>query len=197
MGRVAELASCERATSGQIRTEYFQWLCGLVGIDEPDHSYWTLARILYRRKFYWFVDNDGNRWNDGIRMREIFEDETNYADYSVIQKDDCSVLEMLIALAIRVADTLGSDEKGDIQWWFWQMIENLWDSDMEELEDSELFLGCYNDYLFCQKLDIWMDRRFKKSGKGGLFPLKHAKKDQRKVEIWYQMQAYLMENCRK
>ena len=197
MGRVAELASCERATSSQIRTEYFQWLCGLVGVDEPDHSYWTLARILYRRKFYWFVDNDGNRWEDGIRMREIFEDGTDYTDYSVIQKDDCSVLEMLIALAIRVADTLGSDEKGDIQWWFWQMIENLWDSDMEELEDSELFLGSYNDYLFCQKLDIWMDRRFKKSGKGGLFPLKKTKKDQRKVEIWYQMQAYLMENCRK
>lgn len=197
MGRVAELASCERATRSQIRTEYFQWLCGLVGIDEPDHSYWTLARILYRRKFYWFVDNDGNRWEDGIRMREIFEDGTNFADYSVILKDDCSVLEMLIALAIRVADTLGSDEKGDIQWWFWQMIENLWDSDMEELEDSELFLGSYNDYLFCQKLDIWMDRRFKKSGKGGLFPLKKTKKDQRKVEIWYQMQAYLMENCRK
>ena len=31
-------------------------------------------------------------------------------------------------------------------------------------------------------------------GFGGLFPLKHAKKDQRKVEIWYQLQNWLMEN---
>lgn len=195
MGRVAELASCECATSDKIRAEYFQWLCGLVGMDEPDHSYWTLARILHRRNFYWSVDNDGNRWEDGVRMRLIFEDETNYSDYSCLD-GDCSILEMLIALAIRIADTLGTGDNGDIQWWFWRLIENLWEEDMVLLEDGELILGDYTDYLFCQKLDIWLDRRFRRSGKGGLFPLRHAKKDQRKVEIWYQMQAYLMENCR-
>jgi len=37
-------------------------------------------------------------------------------------------------------------------------------------------------------------RRYSKTGKGGLFPLKHPKKDQTEVEIWYQMQQYVMEN---
>ncbi len=49
-------------------------------------------------------------------------------------------------------------------------------------------------------IDIWMYRRFDFNGFGGLFPLKwgrlrpgQRKKDQRKVEIWYQMQAYMIE----
>lgn len=194
MGRVAELTNCERATDSRIQSEYFQWLCGLVGIDEPDHSYWTLAQILHRRVFRWYVDNDGNRYEDGIKMREIFEDASNFTDYSCLD-GDCSVLEMLIALAIRIADMLGTDDPGDIQWWFWKMLENLWGLDMDELEDGELLIGGYTDYLFCKKMDIWLDRKFQRDGSGGIFPLKKAKKDQRKVEIWYQMQSYLMENC--
>ena len=39
-----------------------------------------------------------------------------------------------------------------------------------------------------------VERRYKRSGEGGLFPLKNAAKDQRKVEIWYQLSSYLLEN---
>jgi hypothetical protein len=37
-------------------------------------------------------------------------------------------------------------------------------------------------------------RLYTTSGYGGLFPLEEPKEDQRKVEIWYQMMAYLGEN---
>ena len=37
-------------------------------------------------------------------------------------------------------------------------------------------------------------RMFSRDGSGGLFPLRRFDRDQRSVEIWYQMQAWLMEN---
>ena len=37
-------------------------------------------------------------------------------------------------------------------------------------------------------------REYSDNGHGGLFPLKNPKKDQRKVEIWYQMTEYINEN---
>ena len=32
------------------------------------------------------------------------------------------------------------------------------------------------------------------NGTGGLFPLKRPRVNQRRVEVWYQMSEYLMEN---
>jgi hypothetical protein len=45
-----------------------------------------------------------------------------------------------------------------------------------------------------QILTNLVERTYQKNGKGGLFPLKQPAKDQRRVEIWYQMAAYLNEN---
>ena len=39
-----------------------------------------------------------------------------------------------------------------------------------------------------------IDRGYSRRGVGGLFPLKYSKNDQRKVELWYQMHSYLIEN---
>ena len=38
---------------------------------------------------------------------------------------------------------------------------------------------------------IW--RTYRWDGHGGLFPLNEPEKDQREVEIWYQLSAYLLE----
>jgi hypothetical protein len=38
-----------------------------------------------------------------------------------------------------------------------------------------------------------VDRTYQHNGHGGLFPLRLATSDQRKVEIWYQLSAYLSE----
>ena len=42
-------------------------------------------------------------------------------------------------------------------------------------------------------LNIWLERRYDEDGKGNIFPLKDPIKDQKTVEIWYQMQSYLLE----
>jgi hypothetical protein len=45
-----------------------------------------------------------------------------------------------------------------------------------------------NDILYAL---IW--RTYDPDGSGGFFPLLHSKKDQRQIEIWYQMHAYVRE----
>lgn len=42
-------------------------------------------------------------------------------------------------------------------------------------------------------LDTVINRKYKRNGLGGFFPLKHADRDQRKVELWYQLNAYVLE----
>lgn len=188
MGKTKYLSSNHAAES--IRSDYFQWLCSLVMIDEPDHSYWILAKIMHRTEFFWTVPNDDNRAEDGKRLRAIYAEETGLSDVCYLE-GPCSILEMLIGLAIRIEDTLSDPEIGNRTVnWFWEMIENLG----IDKYDDEHYADLRGDIHIEKTLTIMLERTYQRSGKGGLFPLKRAKKDQRKVEIWYQMMIYLEEN---
>ena len=60
----------------------------------------------------------------------------------------------------------------------------------------------YNDNVYHSRigeiidetLDMICARTYGRNGYGGLFPLHKATSDQTKVEIWYQMAAYLSEH---
>lgn len=177
------------ASSEEIQTDYFQWLCGLVNLDR---GYWILARKLHDKEFYWTVPNDDNRAADGQRLRDIFEDETLYSDYTCLE-GACSVLEMMIGLSIRIEDILcdpDDEECLKAPEAFWEMLENLGLDEFNDMDFSRLNDGCKVDEI----LIALLERSYDRSGRGGLFPLKSARKDQRKVEIWYQMSTYLLEN---
>jgi hypothetical protein len=74
--------------------------------------------------------------------------------------------------------------------WFWKMLENI---GLNGCTD-ETYLDDWNDRYVDQILEKIIERGYGRDGKGGLFPLKRARKDQRKVELWYQMSNYLVEN---
>jgi hypothetical protein len=97
----------------------------------------------------------------------------------------CSMLELLIALSRR----LSFEAEGEPRDWFWHMLENL---DLEQFNDQE-----YND-LYAKGIDKLLDqviwRTYFPDGSGGIFPLREPKEDQRDVEIWYQLSAYLLEH---
>lgn len=167
-----------------IRKEYFEWLCGLVQIDEPDHSYWLLARTLHGTEFYSILPMDVNREEDGKHLRSVFLDNTGYVN---VLEGPCSVLELLIGVAIRMNDVLTGDEFGDISGYFWELIENL---GLDFLDDDTFFEENPSTFvksvLFC-----FIKRKYKRDGEGGIFPQKGPKRDQKDVEIWYQMHEYL------
>lgn len=176
-----------------IKTKYFKWLCDLVGFD---YRYSILARAMHRKEFYSIVKNDNNRAEDGKKIRELFikdmviDGKYDEDDLYMNLGGPCSILEMMIALAFRMEDTMYDCEIDDkSNEYFWKMLHNLGLDDFTNLKYSE-------DEVFIVDmiLEDFLERRYKRSGEGGLFPLRNYKKDQRTVEIWYQMMSYLTEN---
>lgn len=167
---------------------YFEWLYSQVlpiGRKSPRVTYWNLLRIMYKKEFLWMILNDDNRVEDGKELRRDFRK-------SVIPSEDisdewfdlgCSFLELLIALAKRMAFETDYDARS----WFKHFLDVL---DFDEFSDAvDLPLDDIDEAL---DQVIW--RTYMPNGQGGLFPLKHAKQDQRNVELWYQLNAYLIEN---
>jgi len=164
---------------------YFTWLYSQVGVVEErnkSRTYWKLLRRMYQTEFIWLIPNDDNRVEDGRELRyEWMHTEDIRADPEWLALA-CSFLEMLIALSRRLA----FEGEGHPETWFWHLIENL---DLMDCTDRVRFdLGEVDDIL-----DRIIYRTYAPDGVGGLFPLRHARRDQRDVELWYQMQAYLIE----
>lgn len=175
-----------------IKNDYFKWLCSLVGVPKPYESYWILLKRLHEAEFYWSVNNDDNRCMDGKDLRDRFVDLFEVPDdYLDTLDGPCSFLEMLIALAIRWEDTLYEINEPDrTSVWFYEMLENC---GLIKFTDA-LYFELRGPEEVRHIIEVILDRRYGRDGKGGLFPLENPREDQRKVEIWYQMMAYLEEN---
>lgn len=132
---------------------------------------------------------DENRAIDGMALREQFIDEEAEYPYATDAWMGlaCSVLEMLIALSRRVA--FEADE-GDPRKWFWELMHNL---RLDSYSDAT-HLSTAEHREVNHILETLMLRSYDRNGDGGLFPLRDPAKDQRRVDIWYQMNAYLIEN---
>lgn len=170
---------------------YFEFLCSIVD-EDGSREYDKLLSELHGIDFYSLIPNDDNRGEDGKQLRERFEDEEGGPQGLSLSHDKpCTVLEMLIGLAYRL-----EFESANSHWektpgeWFWILLDNLglgWC-------DNNMFVQINNTDEIHQKIGVFLDRHYKSDGSGGLFPLKEPRKDQRRVEVWYQMSAYIMEN---
>ena len=165
--------------------EYFDWLVERIG---GQRHYKLLLSYLYDTPFRWSpkIPTDANRAGDGKYLRTQYANETgDYISYSDA-KEPCRVLEMLIALSIRIENDI-TGEPGDDhpERWFWEMIKNL---GIYRFNDSQ-----FSEANVEAALSMWMDRKISRTGSGGLFPLTKTSKDQRLVPIWDQMNEYLNE----
>lgn len=179
----------------QLERNYFRWLCNYidpnVGVEYKGESYLKVATHLFNTEFTWFIPNDDNRCSDGKQLREEYFE---FADWPDGWKDyslyPCSILEMLVMLSVRIENMMMSMEEGpDIARWFWEMLSNIG-------------LTNFPDYTYEHKngeeivsdiLEVVINREYRADGFGGLFPIENPKKDQTRVEIWYQMQTYIEE----
>lgn len=180
------------ASANEIKTEYFQWLCELIHVETGGASYWLLMKDLHSKEFTsGVITNDDNRAMDGMQLREEYIVDSPYIDGPDIE-GPCSMLEMLIALARRIDFELSTpDDTRDLTpSYFWEMIENL---GLMAYSD-DVYISLNGMFEVNNVVSMFLAREYKKNGRGGLFPLKKSKEDQRGVEIWYQMNAYLMEH---
>lgn len=176
----------------EIMHAYFGWLYYQVlrVFDEKSPlSYTNVCSEMHNIKFDDSVPNDDNRARDGLELRDEFISslkEIEVEDYTQLQSlGGCSLLEMLIALARR-ADYIV--EYGQERW-FKIFLENL---DLWKYADSD---WTPRSGMKVRKiLNDFNHRQYTRSGRGGVFPLRKPKKDQRALELWYQMSAYMTEN---
>lgn len=170
---------------------YFQWLCKRVGIPRRMQYFrlaWELHRLIFRPGDT--IETDKNRANDGLQLRVIFMQRYS-ASGSAVNRGPCTMLEFLIGLAGRMSYVMGADDNDlHTRHYFWKMIENLRLIKFSDERYEEL----NGDFFVSEATDRLLFRTYDSNGDGGLFPLKHPSKDQREVEIWYQMQSWLLES---
>lgn len=170
----------------RINNDYFEWLCESVDSKRFSKrvSYRKLLMHLHNIEFTWFIPHDDNRADDGIKLRRRFALDRNDLELVDYILGPCSVLEMMVALAIRcetiMDDTMMGNRTGQ---WFWEMIRNL---DLSSMKDAN-FDRDYVDDVIARLLD----REYEPDGRGGLFTVKHCDHDMRTVEIWCQLSWYL------
>lgn len=179
-------------TKNELKNRYFEWMYQLVCDDRYSKktSYRTLLYYLYNRQFEYSIAMDGNRAADGEDLRYRFGYEQRYSDAmiaSYIDDRPCSILEMMIALAVRCEEHIMEDsDLGDrTGQWFWNMIVSL---GLGSMTDSRFEV----DYVE-KVVDRFLDRDYEPNGKGGLFTIESTDRDMRSIEIWYQMCLYLEE----
>lgn len=163
---------------------YEQWLYDIVckNLFSINTSYSQLLSYLSHREFTVVIPKDINRADDGVDLRLRYEMITG--EYPNRGKP-CSVLEMMIALAIRCEETIMDNPAyGDrTAQWFWSMIKNL---GLYSMTDNRFDFE-YASFV----VDRFLNREYEPNGEGGLFKINNCKYDLRTIEIWYQLCWYL------
>ena len=175
-----------------LNRRYFDWIYQKVFDAKylKNESYRNLLSKLFDESFTCLLPMDDNRAMDGIDLRYRFGREKNYSDALIASHLDtrpCSILEMMVALAIRCEEhIMEDDEFGDrTGQWFWNMIVSLGLGGMDDRH--------YDEERADRIIDRFLNREYDRNGKGGLFTVYDCPKDMRDIEIWYQMHLYLDE----
>ena len=164
---------------------YLHWLAPLV-IRRGAGTYWDLLQIMQQTEFIWLPEaaHDDNRMMDGLDLRVEFLEVYNTPQIrDPGELGPVSVLEVLVGLSRRLAFMADGRPKD----WAWNLLCNL---GFERYSDD---LTKYKRRRAEDILDALVWRRYNPDGSGGFFPLQNPDEDQTRVELWYQMSAYVEE----
>jgi hypothetical protein len=168
------------------KQSYFNWLVRVV--RHPFHDFTPLLWEMFNVEFVSLVPHDDNRIEDVFALRERYVSES-HGHFRTAHIP--SILEVMITLAERMW-LVGYDPDDEItpDDWFWRLIDNLGFSEYYgEFPDA----ATRDDII--ERLEVLVNREYDHNGSGGLFPLGYPEEDQTDVEVYYQMQAWMGENC--
>ena len=175
-----------------IKLAYFDWLYGqMFHIRDPDFpgSYTVICRVMHSITFNDRIGNDSNRTSEGEELRNEFISTHSGIDIEdfteIYSMGKASILEVLVALARRAGVMLGTDSND----WFTIFLVNL-----NLIQFTDLAVLDTDIPQIEHVLTIFNDRTYSPNGEGGIFPLEKPGEDQRKIELWHQMTAYMNEN---
>ena len=170
-----------------IDEQYLTWLYSQVAPvnrRRGPRTYWGLLRQMHDTIFVAIVARDENRIADAKDLREVFLAEEGVPGDLEWSRSPGTMLELLIALAKH----LSFETEDPVDICFWEMVESIG-------------LDRFNDHAYdtrtqefiAEALERVIYRTYEPNGHGGLFPLKDHQRDQRTIELWYQLNAYLLE----
>lgn len=171
------------------RTEYFEYILEYLSGDGKDDepSYSRLLWIMYNYEFDPIVEMDSNRVKNALYLRDHICEEVSLP---IIKDDFCSVLDILVHLADRMAfnlDALGESDSG-LRCYFWEMIENF---GFCECSDNNRY---WSDEWVLSVLKRFVERRYDNNACDTPFPNCHNVTKYYKFELWDQMQLYIEEH---
>lgn len=180
----------------EINNLYFNWIVDI--IKNGAHgaakrlSYKRLLHHLHEIEFYYLIPMDNNRLQDGIELRYRFGRENSIPPSEIatyLDVQTCSILEMMVALAVRCEEQFISrlDGKSRAGEWVWRMLESLGLRDMNDKN--------FDIWQVDSVIDRFLKREYRPDGAGGLFYIEGCTRDLRNVEIWYQLNWYLETYC--
>ena len=165
-------------------TGYYEWMrrivCGNAVVEGP-REYNRLLQYLYNRDFIFINPMDENRAIAGVDLRYRYSREAA----EELKEKPCSILEMMVALALRCEESImmSPDYDDRTSQWFWEMIQSL---GLDAMNDGSFNIRSVNHIV-----DVFLERRYRPNGKGGLFTIRNCDYDLRDIDIWYQMNWYL------
>jgi hypothetical protein len=167
----------------ELEAGYLKWLSDQVGALE----YMRLTNEMYNVTFNASVPNDDNRAAEGKNLRTeylsiIGQDPSDHYQWLAVP---CTLLEMLVGLTARAQFMSGMPAI----MWFGIFLDNL---GLQHYNDDDWKPN--HRRIISAKLVSLNERTYERTGSGGLFPVYQTNLDQRTVEIWYQMCAYIQEN---
>lgn len=189
-GRKDDFEDVTKVDFDEMKMAYHNWLSSYL---QPETVYDSFVLgLLFEIPFRCdSMPADANRLSDVYDLRMQFVDSAGIVCNEYLDSP-VSVLEVITVLAMKMAYLRDGDEVSDdnaVALFYHEMLSNLGiDEDFMENDWKR------KERLIRRVVKKLLDRRYSKDGSGGLFPLKSARTDQRNVELWYQMNAYMIEN---
>ena len=172
---------------------YFRWLCYRIGIEDyPGRRHYLLANDLWNIEWVSLLPMDRNRETDALDLRKNYQSNNDCDPEAMAKLGPVRALEMMVCLAGRIAEMLSDSdiEDNNENRWFFEMAGNAGLCVM----DDDSYIAKEGLFITHEAMMRVIGRTYCENGLGGFFPLAYAKNDQRKCELWYQMNQYVIEN---
>lgn len=171
----------------QLRHRYFDWLSSFSGLP---NTYTLMLWKLFDTPFEWLVPFDAYRADDGVELRYRFGRECNIPDPVICGELDnvpCSILEVIVALALRCEEQIMGDESigNRTPMWMQSMLDSL---GLLAYPDNH-----FDPFAVDEIIYIFLNRQYAPTGQGGLFTIPDLEpdRDMRTAEIWAQACWYM------